>query len=130
MNRAIIIAEAGVNHNGSIQNAKTLIDIAAAAGADLVKFQTFKAESLVTISAPKANPPVRERVNSVNKLIREGNFSCENCPNLIMDFERNVWRGNDIDKRDADQSHASDAIGYGINRLFPARRRVMESVSW
>ena len=47
-----------------------------------------------------------------------------------MDFERNVWRGNDIDKRDSTQSHASDAIGYGINRLFPARRRVMESVSW
>jgi len=83
-----------------------------------------------SISAPKANPPVKERVNSVNKLIRDGNFSCENCPNLIMDFERNVWYGNDIDKRDSTQSHASDAIGYGINRLFPARRRIMESVKW
>ena len=83
-----------------------------------------------SISVPKANPPVRERVNSVNKLIRDGNFSCENCPNLIMDFERNVWSGNDIDKRDSTQSHASDAMGYAINRLHPATRKIMESVRW
>ena len=43
-----IIAEAGVNHNGSISIAKRLIDIAAKAGADAVKFQTFKTENLVT----------------------------------------------------------------------------------
>jgi N,N'-diacetyllegionaminate synthase len=49
-----IIAEAGVNHNGSIEIAKKMIDVAAFAGADLVKFQTFKAESLVTHSADKA----------------------------------------------------------------------------
>ena len=83
-----------------------------------------------TISVPKANPPVRERVNSVNKLIREGNLSIENCPNLLMDFERNVWHGSDIDKRDSAQTHASDAIGYAINRLFPARRREMSSSRW
>jgi N,N'-diacetyllegionaminate synthase len=50
----IIIAEAGVNHNGSIKLAKKLIDVAAEAGADFVKFQTFKAETLVTQSAEKA----------------------------------------------------------------------------
>ena len=49
-----IIAEAGVNHNGSIEIAKKMIDVAAFAGADLVKFQTFKAESLVIHSADKA----------------------------------------------------------------------------
>lgn len=49
-----IIAEAGVNHNGSIKIAKKMIDVAAFAGADFVKFQTFKAESLVTHSADKA----------------------------------------------------------------------------
>ena len=49
-----IIAEAGVNHNGSIVRAKKMIDVAAEAGADLVKFQTFKAEALVTQSADKA----------------------------------------------------------------------------
>lgn len=50
----MIIAEAGVNHNGSIEMAKKLIDIAAEARADFVKFQTFKAETLVTALAEKA----------------------------------------------------------------------------
>jgi N-acetylneuraminate synthase len=49
-----IIAEAGVNHNGSIDMAKLLIDEAVEAGADAVKFQTFKAEKLATPTAPKA----------------------------------------------------------------------------
>ena len=92
--------------------------------------QIIRSNPGYSISAPKANPPVRERVNSVNKLIRDGNFSCENCPNLIMDFERNVWSGNDIDKRDSTQSHSSDAMGYAINRLHPATRKIMESVRW
>lgn len=51
---SFIIAEAGVNHNGSPENALKLIDIAAASGANAVKFQTFRAEDLVTITAPKA----------------------------------------------------------------------------
>jgi N-acetylneuraminate synthase len=49
-----IIAEAGVNHNGSLDLALQLIDVAAEAGADAVKFQTFKAKNLVSKSAPKA----------------------------------------------------------------------------
>ena len=49
-----IIAEAGVNHNGSIDLAKKLIDVASASGADAVKFQTFKADNLVTKNAKKA----------------------------------------------------------------------------
>ena len=54
MSKVIIIAEAGVNHNGDIQVAKELIDVAADAGVDYVKFQTFKADSLVSKSAKKA----------------------------------------------------------------------------
>ena len=49
-----IIAEAGVNHNGKIELAKQLIDVAAGAGADAVKFQTFKADRLATRNANKA----------------------------------------------------------------------------
>lgn len=52
--RTFIIAEAGVNHNGSIKIAKNLIDVAVNAGADAVKFQTFKANSIVSKYAPKA----------------------------------------------------------------------------
>ena len=53
--KTIIIAEAGVNHNGSIKIARDLIDVACDAGADYVKFQTFKAESLSTVHAEKAD---------------------------------------------------------------------------
>ncbi len=52
--RTFIIAEAGVNHNGDIQTAKKLVDAASDAGADAVKFQTFKADTLVCRNAPKA----------------------------------------------------------------------------
>lgn len=53
--RTLIIAEAGVNHNGDLDLAKQLIDVAANAGADLVKFQTFSADRLATCSAEKAS---------------------------------------------------------------------------
>lgn len=53
-NKVLIIAEAGVNHNGSMELARKLVDAAAEAGVDMVKFQTFKAEKLVTIDAEQA----------------------------------------------------------------------------
>ncbi|MCT7648038.1 N-acetylneuraminate synthase [Aliarcobacter butzleri] len=55
MNKVFIIAEAGVNHNGSIDLAKKLIDVASESGVDAVKFQTFKAENLVSKNAQKAD---------------------------------------------------------------------------
>lgn len=54
MNKVFIIAEAGVNHNGSIELAKQLIDVASASGADAVKFQTWKTESCIVKGAVKA----------------------------------------------------------------------------
>jgi N-acetylneuraminate synthase/N,N'-diacetyllegionaminate synthase len=53
-NPVFFIAEAGVNHNSSMDLAKQLIDAAAAAGADAVKFQTFKTENIITPNAPKS----------------------------------------------------------------------------
>ncbi|WP_428026078.1 N-acetylneuraminate synthase [Arcobacter sp.] len=53
--KVFIIAEAGVNHNGSVELAKRLIDVASESGADAVKFQTFKAEKLVSKHAQKAD---------------------------------------------------------------------------
>ena len=54
-NRTLIIAEAGVNHNGDLNFAKQLINVAAEAGVDLVKFQTFNADRQVTRTAKKAD---------------------------------------------------------------------------
>ena len=55
MGRALIIAEAGVNHNGSLEMAKKLVDVAHACGADIVKFQTAKLDSLVSKDACMAD---------------------------------------------------------------------------
>jgi N,N'-diacetyllegionaminate synthase len=60
MARVLIIAEAGVNHNGSIDLAVQLIDAAKASGADAVKFQTFRADRIATRSAEKANYQQRQ----------------------------------------------------------------------
>ena len=69
-----IIAEAGVNHNGDMKLARNLIDAAAEAGADAVKFQTFKAERVSSSSAPKADyqrqmkDPAESQLDMLQKL--------------------------------------------------------------
>ena len=63
-----IIAEVGVNHNGDLELAKRLIKEAARCGADCVKFQTFKAEKLVTHDAPKANYQLQTTAKNESQL--------------------------------------------------------------
>lgn len=55
MSKVFIIAEAGVNHNGSLKTAKEMVCLAAEAGADAIKFQTFRSESLLSKTAQKAD---------------------------------------------------------------------------
>ena len=69
-NKTFIIAEAGVNHNGSLKKALKLIDVAVTAGANAIKFQTFKAENLATDYAPKAE---YQKYKSLKKKL---NFKC------------------------------------------------------
>jgi len=64
MNKVFIIAEAGVNHNGDINLAKKLIDKAVEAGVDAIKFQTFRAENLVSKNAKKAKYQVENTKNT------------------------------------------------------------------
>lgn len=63
-NKVLIIAEAGVNHNGDLDLAKKLIIAAADAGADYVKFQTFKAKNLVQQNAKKADYQIENTANN------------------------------------------------------------------
>lgn len=63
-----IIAEAGVNHNGDIDLAKKMIDVASDAGVDYVKFQTFKSENLVTSTASKAEYQKENTKNNDSQL--------------------------------------------------------------
>lgn len=84
MKHVTIIAEAGVNHNGDFKLAKRLIEQAAIAGADYIKFQTFKAENLVTKIANKASYQIKN--------INDGDYSqFEMLKNLEMPYE---WHFN------------------------------------
>lgn len=84
--KVTIIAEAGVNHNGDMQLAKKLIDVAADAGADFVKFQTFKADKLVSKEAKKAayqNKNMQDEDDSQYKMLKSLELSHENHLELI-----------------------------------------------
>jgi N,N'-diacetyllegionaminate synthase len=81
----LIIAEAGVNHNGDIRIAKELIDMAAEAGADIVKFQTFNADRLVTRGAPKADYQIKatHKAESQHSMLKQLELSDEAHHELI-----------------------------------------------
>lgn len=68
MKKIFIIAEAGVNHNGSLKIARKMVDEAVKAGADAVKFQTFKAENVISVFAPKAEYQKRTTGKSGSQL--------------------------------------------------------------
>lgn len=90
MNKVRIIAEAGVNHNGDIEKAYQLIDAAKEAGADYVKFQTFKAENLVTKDATKAEYQIENTKNNDSQfqMLKKLEINEEDHLNLINYCER------------------------------------------
>lgn len=89
--KTLIIAEAGVNHNGDISLAKKLIAAAKDAGADLVKFQTFTAKNLASASAPKAEYQKRTTESSESQLemIKKLELSREDHTVLIEECRAN-----------------------------------------
>jgi len=80
-----IIVEAGVNHNGSLEIAKKLIDAAVKAGADVVKFQTFRADRLVTATASRAEYQI------VNTGTNESQFEMLNKLELSPEMHRELF---------------------------------------
>ena len=83
----LIIAEAGVNHNGSILIAKQLIDAAVEAGVDIIKFQTFKTEKLVSKAAKKAEyqkKNIGDGNDSQYEMLKKLELSPENHEELIV----------------------------------------------
>ncbi|WP_095075009.1 N-acetylneuraminate synthase [Tenacibaculum jejuense] len=86
MKKTLIIAEAGVNHNGSITTAKQLIDVAVEAKVDLVKFQTFKADVIVSKTAKKADYQIKntkEESDSQYEMLKKLELSHEDHLELI-----------------------------------------------
>ena len=86
MNEVIVIAEAGVNHNGDLDNAIKLIDVAAKAGADFIKFQTFKAKKLVTKQAQKAIYQQENTIGSTSQfeMLRQLEIPADWYPRLLQ----------------------------------------------
>lgn len=91
MSKVFIIAEAGVNHNGSIEIAKKMIDEAALAGVDAVKFQTFKVDRIVSDFAPKAEYQKKTTNKSESQLqmLRKLELN-ENAHEQLLDYSKKI----------------------------------------
>lgn len=118
MSQVFIIAEAGVNHNGSVDVAKKMIDAAAAAGADAVKFQTFKAERLVSRRAPKAEYQMEhtDRNESHYEMIKKLEID-EEAHRILIDHcrQRNIlFLSSPFDR---DSVNLLDKLGLTIFKL-------------
>ena len=89
--KTIVIAEAGVNHNGDMATAKKLIEAAASAGADIVKFQSFKAEKLAIKNAMKADYQITTtgKTESQFDMLRKLELSVAHHELLIQECRRN-----------------------------------------
>jgi len=109
-----IIAEAGVNHNGDVELAKKMVDVAKEAGADVVKFQTFSAEKLVTKDASMAS------YQSKNTGIEQSQQ--EMLKKLELNYEDFDELKKYCDKKEIiflSTPHTEDAADY-LDRLLPA----------
>ena len=111
--KAYIIAEAGVNHNGDIKLAYELIDAAAQAGCDCVKFQTFRAEKLVTETAPQAEYQIQNigKKSSQYEMLKKLEFTFEQFAQLKAYCEK---KGIDFLSTPFDEESADMLYELGV----------------
>ena len=113
-----IIAEAGVNHNGDLQRARELVQRAKQAGANCVKFQTFKAERVVTASAPKAayQLKVTDPAESQLAMLRKLELSESDHRVLLSECREEgiVFLSTPYSMEDAELLHALGVPGFKI----------------
>lgn len=113
--RCLVIAEAGVNHGGSVARALELVDAAAEAGADIVKFQTFSAEQLVTEHAPKARyQQARTGEGSQLEMLRRLELSRDEFRKIVAHCRR---RGIEFLSTPFDEESAAFLLELGCRRL-------------
>lgn len=113
-----IIAEAGVNHNGSLELAKKLVDAAANAGADAVKFQTFKSEELASVNAPKAayQEETTDRRESQQEMLQKLELDVHS-HSILMDYctDKNIlFLSSPFDEISADELEQLGVEAYKI----------------
>lgn len=113
-----IIAEAGVNHNGSIESAIKLVDAAAQVGADAIKFQTFIAENLLTKKAPKADYQIQgaKQVESQFEMIKKLELDFSSHETLFKHCRKNQI-GFISTPFDLDSIDLLDALGMGMIKI-------------
>ena len=116
--RTFIIAEAGVNHNGNMNTAIKLIDMAKKAGADAIKFQTFKSERLVTRSTPKAKYQKANTGSGESQLemLKRLELTSDNFKRLFSYCRKKniIFMSTPFDEKSADML---DRLGMGIFKI-------------
>lgn len=116
VNKTFIIAEAGVNHNGDLQKALEMVDVAAKAGADAIKFQTFSAQDLTTIDAPKAD--YQKQVTSIKESQQEMLAALElNYEEYQQIYQRCQVSGIEFMSTAFDQASLDFLLELGIKRI-------------
>ena len=92
--KTLIIAEAGVNHNGNLSLAKELIEVAANSGADYIKFQTFKAHKVVRINTPKVRYQFTSAVDTESQFEMLRRLELKDSDHLeLINYARNFGIG-------------------------------------